>query len=481
MGRYRLGPPIGYGGMAVVYEAWRLFPDDSVFPVALKRILPQLSSDPDFAMLMHREARLCMQLSHPNLVTVHDFDRDEDGQLFLVMERVEGVTVGEATAVEELDYRLLRRIMRDVLRALAYVHDRGVVHRDISPCNILMSTSGEVKLSDFGLARSRDGVRSGFGFKGKAAYASPEAIQCAPLGPSSDLYSLAAVLYELITGKPPFDYGHVMQINRRMSEWQLAPLPDDVPVDLATLTEGLLRYDIGERAYDSAQAMFDALEAHGLPVADDAEMIALVARTRKETGVIHGTGNDASAALPASVEPDAAADGPELHGPGGTLPIAEPPLRRARSRRTIWLAAVVSAMVCGPLGGLIGFSIRGATVPAPPDKPTGADLQPATGARTVPPAEPLRAEKPAGTEQPAGAANGQPTAASGRGRRQPTGPHRARSPGHVSSGEPGEAAASQIAAPPDDARSHRSDIRGGENEYEVHDEHRHKGPDRESQ
>src|SRR5215472_6451065 len=201
-GRYALGEVLGTGGMATVWQA-----TDQVLgrDVAVKVLDPRYASDPGFLARFEREARHAARLSHPRVVTVFDCGLD-DGTAFIVMELARGRTLrqvldqggrlppGEAVAVAAA-----------VCEALEAAHAVGLVHRDITPGNVMLC-DGEVKVLDFGIARA-DGQAGGtrtLGVLGTAAYLSPEQASGSPVGPQSDLYSLGCVLYEMLTGTPPF-------------------------------------------------------------------------------------------------------------------------------------------------------------------------------------------------------------------------------------------------------------------------------------
>ena len=296
MATYELGRVIGHGGMATVHEGHKIMPDGERYPVAIKRIHAHLAQDPDLIRFLCREGAVCMQVSngHPNLVSVFEIDRDAQGQLFLVMEWVDGVTLQDLLNANLLTPPLIRRITHDVLHALGHVHAHGVVHRDISPCNILISREGDIKLSDFGLATSSDTGQSIVpGFKGKAAYASPESIQVQQVGPSSDLFSLAAMVYQLLTGTLPFGRGTVAQIHRRMSIWQFDPLSASEPEDLGQFVNGQLRYRPRERAFADADQAIVMLQEHGGDMASDEEVGLAVERAldaRPMQGILQSAG-----------------------------------------------------------------------------------------------------------------------------------------------------------------------------------------------
>ncbi len=201
--RYALREVIGTGGMATV---WRASDEVLARDVAVKVLNPQYAADPGFLARFEREARHAARLSHPCLVTVFDCGVD-DGTPFIAMELVAGRTLrhvldeagilpaGEAIAIAAA-----------VCEALEVAHAAGLVHRDIKPANILLTGGGEVKVLDFGIARAEepgDGTRTQ-AVLGTAAYLSPEQASGHPAGPRSDLYALGCVLFEMLTGAPPF-------------------------------------------------------------------------------------------------------------------------------------------------------------------------------------------------------------------------------------------------------------------------------------
>lgn len=196
---YEIVELIGRGGMGSVYKARQLSLGRFV---ALKILLPRHSGSPDFITRFEREARLLAGLSHPNLVHVYDFGRDDDG-LFLAMEHVEGRPLRLPTR----DRAALVRIVRDVALALQKVHDAGMVHRDVKPSNILIAADGTPKLGDFGIVvepQKDDRLTETGVFVGSPHYASPEHIEGRTLDGRSDLYALGVILFEGLAGRPPF-------------------------------------------------------------------------------------------------------------------------------------------------------------------------------------------------------------------------------------------------------------------------------------
>jgi serine/threonine-protein kinase len=241
---------ISSGGMGVVYEGRMLLPMGQEMPVAIKIIRAEYCGDTREFQMFAREALTALRINHehPNLVTTHDFGVSEQGRLFLVMELIDGASVGAIAQICELHHTHVRRIARDTLRALAHLHDRDVLHRDVSPGNVLLSRQGAVKLADFGLIKSVHGSSSGR-FRGTSAYASLEALQGGELSPRSDLYSLGVVLYELLTGTRPYGSGEPEVVYRNMSVSQPGPLPDDTPAHLVELIAGMMQAHPKHRAF----------------------------------------------------------------------------------------------------------------------------------------------------------------------------------------------------------------------------------------
>ena len=211
--RYVIGSRLGRGGMAEVFEATSTGTEGFKRPVAIKRILPGYSEDASFAQMFVAEAQISARLAHPNIVATLDFDRDEGGALFLVMELVDGVSLDALMTTGALPPPLAVHLAVEILRGLGYAHavqlgevGRGVVHRDVSPHNVLLSWDGVVKVSDFGLAKSRGASRASASVvvKGKAAYMSPEHANGEALDGRSDLFAVGIILWELLTGQRLF-------------------------------------------------------------------------------------------------------------------------------------------------------------------------------------------------------------------------------------------------------------------------------------
>ncbi|MEE8456594.1 MAG: Stk1 family PASTA domain-containing Ser/Thr kinase [Acidimicrobiia bacterium] len=243
-GRYRIVRHLARGGMADVFEA-----EDTLLnrPVAVKLLHANFASDHAFVARFRREAQAAANLSHPNIVAIYDWGQDED-TYFMVMELIRGRTLREIVKSEgPLLARRSAEIAAEAAAALSIAHQHGVFHRDIKPGNIMITEDGTVKVTDFGIARALDDseelTRTG-AVIGTATYFSPEQAQGLPADERSDVYSLGIVLYELLTGKPPFTgESPVAVAYQHVSE--PAPSPDsvnpDVPREIAAIAEHAIR------------------------------------------------------------------------------------------------------------------------------------------------------------------------------------------------------------------------------------------------
>ena len=207
---YRITGKLGSGGMGIVYEA-----EDVRLPrkVALKFLPEESADDPDAERRFQREADTIAQLNHPNICTIYEIDR-ADGRAFIAMECVEGINLKTYMARNQLSTGAIVEIALQIAAALGSAHAKGIVHRDIKPGNIVVSSEGQVKVLDFGLARRfKTADTEELGLEGStipgrpmgtANYMAPERILQLPLDPRSDLFSLGVVIFEMATGRLPF-------------------------------------------------------------------------------------------------------------------------------------------------------------------------------------------------------------------------------------------------------------------------------------
>ena len=214
IGKYQVERPLGGGGMAEVFLARVHGAAGFSRRVAIKRILPGYSDHATFASLFVSEAQLSSQLTHPNIVSVLDFEHDAEHGLFLVMELVEGKDLSKLLETGTLPTSLVIYLVAEVLRGLGYAHNlpagdselRGVIHRDVSPHNVLLSWEGAVKVADFGIAKSRaaSNASASVVLKGKVNYMSPEQANSEPLDGRSDLFAVGVMLWEMLVGQSLF-------------------------------------------------------------------------------------------------------------------------------------------------------------------------------------------------------------------------------------------------------------------------------------
>ena len=355
-GRYVVERLLGSGGMAQVY----LTHDEVLHRHLAPKILrEQYAEDEEFIRRFRCEARSAASLSHPNIVSIYDQGRSEDGEYYIAMEYVPGGTLKERLLREGVLESAAVRITLQIAEALSEAHEQGVIHRDIKPQNVLLTHKGAVKVTDFGIARaassaSTSSAATGTGVVlGTAAYMSPEQARGEPVGPQSDLYSLGIVLYEMLTGTLPYEAeSPITQAMMHISEPPRSPrqVNGKVSEPLEALTLRLLAKEPEER-YPSAAALANDLERvrSGLPPA----------------GVEAKTTAQIAAPLPA---PHAAASEGRttkstLHRPV-TAPVGMPG-RGARVRKGLRnaLAALLFGLVLlGPLALALGlFEGFGAT------------------------------------------------------------------------------------------------------------------------
>jgi len=328
-GRYLLEERIATGGMAAV---WRAHDEVLARTVAVKVLHGHLAADAAFRERFRREAISAAKLTHPAVVSVYDTGTD-GAAVYLVMEFVDGVTLKDVIADNgTLTPGEAATVGEKVARGLAYAHDRGLVHRDVKPANILIGHDGSVKVADFGIAKAEEAgddlTKTGM-VLGTAAYVAPEQITAQPIDGRADQYALGCVLYEALAGRQPFKGDNAVATAAQRLE--RAPLPlrqirADVPRGLSTVLDRALAREPADR-FPTAAALADAL----MPFADaDAER---------------------TAALTTPLVFTSAASAPVAREEAGEA-VDDPSFLRSEGR---WLAPVLALLVLA--GALVGVGL----------------------------------------------------------------------------------------------------------------------------
>ncbi|MDQ2673686.1 MAG: Stk1 family PASTA domain-containing Ser/Thr kinase, partial [Chloroflexota bacterium] len=361
-GRYRLIAPLGDGGMATI---WRAVDEQLDREVAVKLLRPQFSADPGFAARFKQEARAAGGLSHPNIVGVYDYGTDgADGDQYIVMELVEGrdlsAILRERGALSVDDSV---RIAIGVAGALEVAHRKGIVHRDVKPGNILITDAGDVKVTDFGIARavSEASMTVTGTTLGSVHYFSPEQARGDEVTGASDVYALAIVLYEMLTGRRPFEGDSAAAVAlKRLNEDPPRPstIGHPLPAGLEAIVMRALEREPAER-FPDAGAFAEALRVWRRDPDAAAPMVA--------AGVA-----PVPAPTPPAGEPTVYVP-PRVTRPADRVPVGPPPRRLpppepARDEGQpwwIWLLALLAVVILGAIGFLAAQLLSGDGTPEP--------------------------------------------------------------------------------------------------------------------
>ncbi|GAA0508145.1 serine/threonine-protein kinase [Saccharopolyspora thermophila] len=357
--RYRLGNRIAVGGMGEVWQAVDVRLDRTV---AIKVLKAELCGDAEFLHRFRTEARTTASLNHPGIAAVHDYgetaaipDGPED-TAYLVMELVEGEPLAAILAREgriNTDHTL--DMLEQAGRALQAAHERGLVHRDVKPGNILITPDGKVKLTDFGLAKAADAApvtRSGM-VMGTAHYIAPEQALGNDATPASDVYSLAVVGYECLMGHRPFRSENAVTVAMMHIRDIAPPLPPDVPPGVRALIETTLVKDPRRRYADGGEfANAVAAVRAGLPLPMPSTLVPQQQRQQLNVGVPANTG--VPQVTGSHFPPMGNTYPPGLIPPQAPAPQLPPPSGASRGNRVVlWVLAAVLAVALLAAVGLI--------------------------------------------------------------------------------------------------------------------------------
>lgn len=347
-GPYQIVAPLGEGGMAAVYKAFHPAMERYV---ALKVLPRHFASDPQFVARFKQEAKVLAQLQHPYILPVFDFG-EADGYTYLVMPFIKSGTLTDVLKRERLSLPQVRAIVTQIGSALDYAHARGFIHRDVKPSNVLVDESGNFLLTDFGLAKiiesSNVSLTTSGAIMGTPAYMSPEQGLGQKLDKRSDIYALGVILYEMATGRVPYNAETPMAVVIKHITDPL-PMPHAVQPDLPEPVERVILKALSKSAedrYQTAGEMVRALQA-AIP-----ETTQTVAPPPLETALplpIETVSNSPTGTLPAPRQETAPAVPPDTH-----LHPAPPP--KAASPRWVFVGGGVIALAA--LVGLILFNMN---------------------------------------------------------------------------------------------------------------------------
>ena len=331
LGPYRIVSPLGAGGMGEVYRATdtRLGRD-----VALKVLPESVAGSPELRARFEREARAVASLSHPGILSIHDFGTD-GGQTFAAMELLEGETLRSRLATGPLAPRRATEYALQLAQALAAAHDKGVVHRDVKPDNVFVTREGRVKVLDFGLARQASSLLTSSGddsvsptlapgtepgtVLGTVGYMSPEQVKGQEADARSDIFSFGAVLYEMLTGKRAFrgeTAAETMTAILRADPPEPASVHEGIPLALERIVDHCLEKS-PDRRFRTAHDLAFALETASGASSRSAAAVAVAAADEAASLAAAGLGRGRS-------------PGPRGRGAGGPPPGASSAGRRRR-------------------------------------------------------------------------------------------------------------------------------------------------------
>jgi eukaryotic-like serine/threonine-protein kinase len=353
--RYRLRERIAVGGMG---EVWRA--EDTVLErtVALKAMLPSLLSEPGFEQRFAAEAKTVASLTHPHIVNVHDFGNADlpsgETTAYLVMEFIEGKSLADLIAERgRIDARELMPVIAATAEALQHAHDRGVIHRDIKPGNILVrDRDGQAVLTDFGIARSGasgDLTQTG-AVMGTASYIAPEQAEGTGVLPSSDMYSLGVVAFHGLTGHRPFQAENPIELALHHVRTPAPPLPQDIPPGVRAFVERAMTKNPHQRfATGGEMAAFARVAVDAPP---STSVMPPVGQLPQRVGVVSMGGPPAGVAEPSHASPQFPPPG-SPPTPGIDLGTATPPPASEPGPNKALLGAIVGVVALALVGGMV--------------------------------------------------------------------------------------------------------------------------------
>ncbi len=432
VGDYEVVGLIGAGGMGRVYKVRSIISNREE---AMKVLLPDLNSEHELAERFIVEIRTLAGLEHPNIAQLRTAFQFQN-QLIMIMEFVEGATLEKLASESPLPVDRVLDYATQTLSALSFAHSHGVIHRDIKPANIMITTHGQVKLMDFGIAKNADEMhltRPGMTI-GSVYYMSPEQVRGGTVDARSDLYSLGVTLYEALTGRKPFRADTSFSVlNAHLNEAPVPPI--EVNAELSPELNSIIlralakspadRFQTAQEFHDALKALIEpaGARAAALPVEQPPAFapVSAFAGAPSATSAISGGFTPVSTATPAAAQPVASA-APPFAPVAGAKPAAPP---AAKSHRGLWigmgaLAAILALVAIAWVLPHVFSTLakQAATAPAQsttPAAPANQATSPQPSAQTPDGAQPAN---PAGDANPAEQPNssGGPSSAEGQGK-----------------------------------------------------------------
>jgi serine/threonine protein kinase len=381
---YVLGAKIGEGGMAEVFAGTGIGANGFEKRVAIKRVLSEFSSQPGFTASFIAEARLASHLSHANIVSVIQHLIDDQGRPFLVMELVEGKDLRALLDAGPLPPSLIIFVVVEILRGLGYAHQRldkvsgarGLIHRDMSPENVLLSYEGDVKVNDFGLARMRDihGRAGSARIAGKPRYMSPEQVRGEALDNRSDLWAVGVMLWEMLTGQTMLT-GTPIEIMGQV-QFKTIPRPSalraKVPADLEAIAMRMLQRDVNARYQTAEQAIGELVRCKDAPANGPEELKALLAARFQPVASLSGALPRAPAPEPLPGPETRSMQAPTTLGAAAT-DLAQRGSAKPRRFGMVLASAVAFLLVIGAMVGITAMQRRTAARDALATSSSGSD------------------------------------------------------------------------------------------------------------
>ena len=392
-GRYQLDEPIGTGWFG---EVWRATDAALSRPVAVKLLHPAYAQQPEALARFRTEAMHAAALWHENITHIYDYDEPAEGpQPYLVMELVDGPSLAGVLAGGPLDAARTMDVVAQAAAGLQAAHATGLVHGDIRPGNLLLASSGTVKITDWGVSHAIGSVP--VTITGTAEYLAPERIAGAPAGPASDLYALGVVAYECLAGAPPF-VGEPPDVARAHGDHPVPPLPGSVPAEVSALVMRLVAKDPASRPDSAAEVAQHAGRLRHDP-RDDFSIdpsrvpypVAIAAAVRPPP---------AMAPPPPAMAPAPVADEARRQVAAASRPVsrARTDARRLRGRPVLVLASVA---IAGLIGMVLAVTVGVTSVQHLADaQPSARPGHSSSGAVAGPPARPPSSARPSRSSRP---------------------------------------------------------------------------------